>query len=332
MNVNSKGRVIHLTELLSNAQRLPSFNWNYSFFGSHLQDVKQGWYYPKEIHTVFEVIYVQKGIEKIEYDSISYLIHEGEFTVISPNTSHRCKALTDLRYFTFHFDLDDPSLEELLIGNPKLVYKKNDPTSSKITARMDKMILNLDNKADNFDFSDRIEIQIQLSLIISDLYNSIKKININVNLYNVQYAKRIRYNIKQEMLSLVNQADHSKPFQSTDIIHKVCNELNLSIGYASKIFRESYSMSPKAYLSRVKQQIAQNLLLKPQYSISDISSLLGYKNAGNFSRQFKIWTGYSPNQFRSKDANYFLDKKLFSENFITYNDDPTNDVYRSFDN
>lgn len=324
--------MINLTELLKNAKRLPAFNWNYTFFGSHLQTVNKGWNYPKETHTAFEVIYVLKGVEEIEYDTISYSINAGEFTVIVPNTAHRCKAAEDLTYFTFHFDLDDPSLEETLIGNPKLVYRKNNETTASITEKFDSMLNVLSENSDgDYDFGDRIMIQIQLSQVISTLYESIKKVNVNVNLYNVQYAKRIRIAIKNEMQRLVYDDNDPEQIENTDIIKKVCDQLNLSVGYASRVFRESYGLSPKAYLSSVKQQIAQNLLLKPQYSINDISYIMGYKNSGNFSRQFKIWTGYSPKQFRNKSSNYFLDKKLFSENFVTYNEDPENDVYRSFE-
>ena len=324
--------MVNLTKLLKDAQRLPAFNWNYTFFGSHLQKVKQGWYYPQESHAAFEIIYVLEGIEQIEFTTLSYQLKAGDFTVIAPNTSHRCKAIEDLTYFVFHFDLDDPSLEEMLIGNPKLVYNQNSTATKPITDRLDKMIeLIAQNKAGNFTFGDRIKIQVELSLVIYSLYESIKTINVNVNLYNVQYAKRMRIYIKNALQQRVYNSEDQANLASNDIIQDVCKQLNLSVGYASRIFKDSYGLSPKAYLSSVKQQIAQNLLLKPQYSINQISEMLGYKNSGNFSRQFKIWTGFSPKQFRNRNANYFLDKNLFSQNFITYNEDPDNDVYRSFD-
>jgi len=45
---------------------------------------------------------------------------------------------------------------------------------------------------------------------------------------------------------------------------------------------------------------AQALLKRPGLSVSDIAFRLGYKEAANFARAFKVWAGCSPSQWRQK--------------------------------
>ncbi|AYM01760.1 AraC family transcriptional regulator [Levilactobacillus brevis] len=182
---------------------------------------------------------------------------------------------------------------------------------------------------EHYNFTDKMELQLLLSHIILDLYKGVKRTSHIKNLSTMQYAKMIRVYIKQTMQRQVDQAisspDNITGLESGNVIADICSQLNLSIGYASRLFKTYYGSSPKSYLSDIKQEIAQQLLLKPQFNINQIGTILGYKNPANFSRQFKVWTGLSPKQFRMRKVSHFVDQRLFSENFNTFPKENIND-------
>lgn len=319
-----------MPKLLENAHRLPVINWNYTFFGAHLQDVAENWSWPKEKHAAFELIYVIKGIEGIDYGVYSDRLKQGDFAIISPGTQHRVWSIQHLTYFCFHFDLDEPTFEEHLIANSKVVYHKDEKVNKIVTPQFQQMIsLISPENLETYNFIDKMKIQILLSDIILSLYKGIELPYHPGNISTMQYAKMIRVHIKKSLRQQVDQAinDPKQAIQlhSSSLISDICQQLNLSVGYASKIFKKYYGSSPKSYLSDIKKEIAQQLLLKPQFDINQISQLLGYKNPANFSRQFKIWTGMSPRQFRIRKVSHFVDQRLFSENFPTFPKDKMND-------
>lgn len=319
-----------MTKLLKNARRLPVINWNYTFFGAHLQHVGPNWSYPREKHAAFEMIYVLDGIEGIDYGAYSDQLKSGDFAIISPGTLHKVWNITNLTYFCFHFDLDEPTFEEHLLANSKVVYHKQEQVTQEVTPKLDNMIeLISPDSRENYNFTDKMKLQLLLSDIILSLYQGIEMPRNSGNISTLQYAKMIRVHIKKTVQQQIDQAikepDQSITIRNSGIISDICKQLNLSIGYASKIFRSYYGTSPKAYLSDIKKENAQQLLLKPQFDINQISQLLGYKNPANFSRQFKIWTGLSPRQFRTRKVNHFVDQRLFSENFTSFPKDKLND-------
>ncbi|WP_137598001.1 helix-turn-helix domain-containing protein [Paucilactobacillus kaifaensis] len=316
-----------MTLLLKHAKKLPIINWNYTFFGAHLQTVDKGWDYPNERHAAFEMIYVLDGTERIEYESYSDSIKHGDFAIISPGIYHHVEATTKLTYFCFHFDLDEPTFEERLISNSKIIYHHDEKLTKIITAKMDKMINSIYQKEESeYQFDDKMEIQLILADIILELYRGITPPSHSESVSTMQIAKIMRVHIKKTLQHQLNQAieDPSK-IENIDIISNICRQLNFSVGYASRIFKSYYGSSPKSYISDIKQEIAQQLLLKPQFNINQISLTLGYKNPGNFSRQFKIWTGLSPKQFRMQKVSHFVDQKLFSENFNSFPKEKIND-------
>ena len=308
-----------MANLLKNAKKLPIINWNYTFFGAHSQQVTKGWLYPRERHAAFEMIYVLSGVEEIDCEPYAYYLEPGDFAIISPGTYHEVSAQEDLDYFCFHFDLDEPVFEEHLIQSTKLVYHVGDPTTTAVTSKMDDMMAIVSKKNEDYTFEDKMSIQLLLSQILLTLFKDSHEHTATESVSTMEYAKIIRVNIKQTVNRRINQAiSDTDTVENTDIIADICAHLHLSVSYASHLFKTFYGTSPKAYLSGIKQEAAQKLLLKPQFSIAQISAILGYQTPGNFSRQFKRWTGYSPKQYRLQKVSHFVDQRLFSENFSTF--------------
>jgi AraC family transcriptional regulator len=83
-------------------------------------------------------------------------------------------------------------------------------------------------------------------------------------------------------------------------ITQIAQELNLSRSQCTKIFTRVYGIPPHQYLSHLKLSKAKYLLVTTNRTIEQIAGELGFHSANHFSRQFRNWTGVSPNQFRPK--------------------------------
>lgn len=65
--------------------------------------------------------------------------------------------------------------------------------------------------------------------------------------------------------------------------------------YICKLFRDTYGISPGAYLFSKRMDHAAHCLSRGN-SISEVSNILGYSSPYNFSRAFKKHFGYPPSQ------------------------------------
>ncbi len=76
--------------------------------------------------------------------------------------------------------------------------------------------------------------------------------------------------------------------------------INLSPSRFSGLFQETTGMSPIHYFNQRRIGLAQELLLSSGYTIAEISERLGFFSPYHFSHQFKIFTGFSPREYRQK--------------------------------
>ncbi len=85
---------------------------------------------------------------------------------------------------------------------------------------------------------------------------------------------------------------------SSDIsIEDLSKRIGLNRTTMQKVFKQMYGVTIFEYRTQVRIQEAKNLLLKNEYSVTEIAGMCGYSNASKFSSVFKKYTGISPSDF-----------------------------------
>jgi AraC family transcriptional regulator len=88
-----------------------------------------------------------------------------------------------------------------------------------------------------------------------------------------------------------------EPSKEIDL-SEVAKNVGLSRSQFYARFRQCTGLSPRTYIDTLCCERAASLLSDPEFSIAEISELLGFSAQGHFTRFFKSKTGVSPNNFR----------------------------------
>lgn len=113
------------------------------------------------------------------------------------------------------------------------------------------------------------------------------------------------------------QKDNSIIFYADDIIQSIksfirehyvdnislqtlANQFFLHPNYLSQLFTKKTGQNYIDYLTKVRIEKAQELLLDAKLHICDISQMVGYESPKYFSKVFKEITGYTPKEYRNK--------------------------------
>lgn len=287
--------------ILRNAIRLPALNWRLSFFGGHYQRVSAGWHIGTERHLAFELIQVLTGTERVHLAQHVFTLNAGDIFIIPPNLEHDITCLKEMRYFNFHFSLDDQLLSTQLIKHGLIYYPHSPPQNKELSPSLTalRQLIRPDMK---YAFATKLNIQKFFTDFLIVLNQQTAQHEKSTSLTKLKYAGMIASGLQQRLKRQVYDfTQHGIDPQTTDTItiKSVIDKTQISLSYGTEVFRDVYGIAPRAYLSELKLAEAKHLLMIPNYSISDISMALGYTEQSHFTRQFKRWTGMTPNQFRN---------------------------------
>ncbi len=132
---------------------------------------------------------------------------------------------------------------------------------------------------------------------MSLFYEIIKKIQIHNKIYSTNSNKNKIEPSYNYMIEHFCEQDFD--------YKKMCSESSLSYDYFKELFIKQYGTSPVKYVTKLRIEKAEELLITGLYSVTEIAEMCGFENVYYFSNVFKKYTGVSP-------KNYYLTLTKFT--------------------
>ncbi|MGX4686091.1 AraC family transcriptional regulator [Vagococcus sp. JNUCC 83] len=291
---------------LESIVNLPDIDINIKSFGGHKQEVTYPWSVETETHFVFEIMLIISGQQKTTFEGFTTYSSENSIMLIPPGMAHTnsCESKNGLSYFCLHFDISDPSIQQALLMYCPISLDKNNKYFEDIKNVLYNYVFLLERQ--EFNLQDKLYVEKQLIELILSLVNYADCEEKNENVSNgtaLVLAKQIGNCIQSNFRKFTEAPTDENRYLLS--IPYVAKELGMSESMMLKEFKKVYFISPKNYLDKLRFNEARFLLQQPKLSINEISEIVGYQNVSHFSRQFKKWSGYSPNKYKRELFNNF---------------------------
>lgn len=249
--------------------------------------------FPPHWHNAVEVIHVKENRYKIAAVGNTYELAEGDIALIRPGIIHALYAPVNGRRIILLADIkglrEVGGLETLLAVLPPVVVVSEGETD--IHQRIHALMENMEE-----EYSGR---------------NSFYEIRIYVSLLEMMAALGRRAVARNSRISVEDAANsrHGKRMmEACSYINEHCTEgLTLSqmaslSGFSkyhfTRIFKEFTHTSFYQYLSEKRISHAEQLLINPDYSVTEVAVRSGFSSLPAFNRMFHRWKGCTPTEFR----------------------------------
>jgi AraC family transcriptional regulator len=96
-------------------------------------------------------------------------------------------------------------------------------------------------------------------------------------------------------LDLMNEAVDSELS-----LKALANNVGLSVYHFARAFKKTSGVSTYRYVTQLRISAACDLIKTTDHTITDIAHLIGYSDAGTFSRAFRNELGLTPREYRHR--------------------------------
>lgn len=229
----------------------------------------------------FILEYIVSGKGHLKVDGKSFTLHANDVYLLEPGSSHEYYADKADPYkklwINFRSDMFFSIFNEYKLGG---IYVFQDTDISK---EMED-IFALENTS---RYNDQIYIPASRSLFSIFMTLAAKKAIIDDGSV---LAQRIRSELDEAITSSIT-------------IDTICAKLHISRSKLIREFKNSYHVTPYAYLLDRKIGFAKMLLQNTKHSIKAIASLLAFADEHYFGNVFKSKTGMTPGDYRRSKTN-----------------------------
>ena len=245
---------------------------------------RAGLSFAPHMHDEVEITYIKKGPVTAYVDDSEYTLKNGCLLITFPNQLHSYvdhKKEDERKNYIMIFKSSvlknfSADIDSLVPENPIITDKD---ILAKIEAIFEEACL-LNAQDSEYKFQ---ALNAYATLILQKILPSFK-------------FKKIRKLQKDASADIFTYCN--KHFCDDISLEKMSKEINISKEHIMRIFRECFHTNFRAYVNRLRIYKAKNLLKNTDYSITEISSEVGFNTIRTFNRVFFSFTGQTPSEYR----------------------------------
>ncbi len=248
-----------------------------------------------ESHPFWEMVYIDKGEAQITAGSGTLTLSQGEAYFHKPNEWHNItsnKTAPSVAIISFECNSDAMTY---FCGRKLNVGQKQKELISKIISEFTNCFETPLNIVFCYKLSRRKLPIIGAPQLIKNYICELLISFLRSDISGKQYST-LSENNRDARLSVILNYMHTHIGEKITIDRlEKCSSLNKTT--INDLFNRAFSTSPINYFLLLKTERAKQLLREDNYNISQIAEILGYSSIHYFSRQFKRFTGMSPNEY-----------------------------------
>ena len=278
-----------------------------NMFGKHNQI--GGFWHDKHAISANLILYIINGSLNMEIDDVVYHADAGDVLFIPANTSYRPLECEESLYYFLHFTASSAENTPTNMQNIIKRFRDDGPQIGYIY-----------NYYGPKEYNSIVEIPYHSKHGTTGKINEIFNRAAKLNIWRNNAEKLLLDNIARELLISISPAISNE--QSTNptlqkILHyiqahftepinltKISQTFEISNSYITKLFRTYLGIGTVDYINDLRLSFACEQLISSNYSISEISNMVGFSNQYYFDRIFKRKYGLTPKEFRK--ANYIM--------------------------
>lgn len=256
---------------------------------------------PLHWHYYSEIIYMTKGSVTITCNNRKAVLKEGDLCYIYPLQLHEFTKAHDkeVQYAVIKFDIHTINIPQSHITKIYDIFirrtQEKDFCIITDSTRLNKMYINflihhtVTEYTEKKDFYS-LQVQANIYTLLIEIVRKNRKEIIN--------EKESHTDTDFSFYNILEYIDtHSgEPLE----IHKLAEMCHMSYSHFAKLFRENYGRSCKEYITYIRLNKAQDLLLNTDYDLNYIAQETGFFDCSHFIRTYKKWKGITPKQERLK--------------------------------
>ena len=226
------------------------------------------------------ITYIHSGKTKVRINGESFIAEQGDLILMPPGTDHEFGTFQKAVRSGI---LVQGSLIEVILGKLRNKYVFTESEHGEIAPKIEQFFQNPDTD------------EHQLAVWSFDILSS---------LINRDSTRQLPEVLQKILLKMKNQLE--SPF----VLDDFSREFGISTRTMSRLFRKNLQISPHQYLLKMRMKRACQMLSCEDFSIKEIAISVGYRNALNFSSEFRRVLGCSPSSFRTRKDRYTLQQNL----------------------
>lgn len=252
------------------------------------QEKPTNYLFKGEKHNFWELTYVDRGVLYTKVNNIEYKLSQGDLFFYAPNEYH--SQYTDnnksCSYLTVSFEMD--------FNDAQLLSNKVFSSTKDLYTIITKLMRELNS---THLYCDELSICYLKELVL-------KILSIDFETSIIKPVNKVQQFYDDELLNGILKFINDSIYECLDI-QTICDRFSISSSKLHLLFRNNLDTTVKLYINNLKLKKSKELIKESNYTISEISEVLGFNSIHYFSSKFKKVYGFSPSEYlKSVNKNY----------------------------